>query len=300
MLSPFGTTHPKLVDEHPMLVLPSLALAVGLNEAILLQQLHFLLRSPHSHTQDGRQWVYNTYDQWQTVFPFWKPRLLRILLTDMEKRGLLLSGNYNYSKADQTKWYTIDYEQLSHVTQNVIPTDVKRHMSNDVGPTDVLRQPMCRKTSAHVTQNVSSNQRLSPKTFSKELNPIPPTPFQGDAPAGENGVAPEKKKHQRKPTHATSSPEALAVRDHLNTVNSRRYTTATQIDTLLRTGVTVEDCRLVIDFGYAVLRQERPEWYEQYFDNVTPFRQTNFDKYRARAEGWKQHTPKPHQGRFTV
>lgn len=174
---------PKLVDEHPMLVLPSLAMAVGLNEAVLLQQLHFLLRSHASHTRDQRQWVYNTYEQWQTVFPFWKPRMLRILLTDLEQRGLLLSGKYNHSKSDQTKWYTIDYEQLSHVTQNV-------------NPCDVIRQPMWQNTSGQLTQNVDSNQRLSTKTFYKEENP--PTPFQGDAPTEDNGAVPATGKRQRK------------------------------------------------------------------------------------------------------
>ena len=33
-----------LVDEPPLIVLPSLAVAIGLAEAILLQQIHYWLR----------------------------------------------------------------------------------------------------------------------------------------------------------------------------------------------------------------------------------------------------------------
>ena len=82
------------------------------------------------------------------------------------------------------------------------------------------------------------------------------------------------------------SEEALGVLRYLNAANQRHYENASQIQTLLNTGVSVHDCRLVIDFGCAVLQAERPQWYVQYFDNVTPFRPTNFDKYRARARTW--------------
>lgn len=146
--------HRKLVDEHPLLVLPSLATALGLNEALLLQQLHFMLQTS-SHVHEGRRWVYNTYDQWQQVFPFWKPRMLRTILTDLEKLHLLLSRNFNKSPADRTKWYTIEYEQLSHVTESVTSTDI-------------ICQMDWQKMSDGLAENVSSDQRLSSKTFFKE------------------------------------------------------------------------------------------------------------------------------------
>jgi hypothetical protein len=81
--------------------------------------------------------------------------------------------------------------------------------------------------------------------------------------------------------------DAQRILWHLNTVNGRRYENMRYIQQTLRRGVSVDDCLLVIDFGYAVLRHERPEWYKQYFDNVTPWREENFDKYRARALEWR-------------
>ena len=60
-----------LIKESPLQVLPSLVMQVGLNEAILLQQLHF--RSLIStNVRDGHKWVYKTYDEWKNEeFPFW-------------------------------------------------------------------------------------------------------------------------------------------------------------------------------------------------------------------------------------
>ncbi|MCZ2256955.1 hypothetical protein [Sporosarcina sp. G11-34] len=59
-----------LINESPLQVQPSLAMKVGLNEAILLQQLHF--RSLISKdVRDGHKWVYKTYNEWKyQEFPF--------------------------------------------------------------------------------------------------------------------------------------------------------------------------------------------------------------------------------------
>lgn len=52
-----------LIDEHPLVVLPSLAKEIGLNEAIMMQQIHFWINK-RKHFKDGKYWVYNTYDGW--------------------------------------------------------------------------------------------------------------------------------------------------------------------------------------------------------------------------------------------
>jgi len=98
-----------LLDEYPLIVLPSLAVKIGLNEAIFLQQLNYLLQ--HSkNLYDDRKWVYNSYKQWQEMFPFFSNVTVRRNIESLEKKGLIISGNYNKLKMDKTKWYTIDYD----------------------------------------------------------------------------------------------------------------------------------------------------------------------------------------------
>ena len=104
-----------LINEQPLVVLPSLAEKIGLNEAIMLQQIHFwLTRNPHE--KDGRQWIYNTYAEWATQFPFWSESTIKRTIRSLEKKGLIITGNYNKVKIDKTKWYTIDYEKLERMT----------------------------------------------------------------------------------------------------------------------------------------------------------------------------------------
>ena len=105
-------------------------------------------------------------------------------------------------------------------------------------------------------------------------------------------IAPPLPQKPRKLT--PTNPDAQIVLDYLNTTHRRTFQTSTQIQALLHTGVTVEDCKLVIDWLYAVERIENPDGYEKYGNNVTPFRPQNFDRNLDRARRWKQqlHTPK--------
>jgi len=107
-----------LIDEYPLIVLPALAHAIGLNEAIILQQVHYWLsKSPHRH--DDKPWIYNSYEAWHGQFPFWSRNTIIRAIRHLEELGLLLVGNYNRLKLDHTKWYTIDYTILGKwATQN--------------------------------------------------------------------------------------------------------------------------------------------------------------------------------------
>ena len=101
-----------LIQESPMMIIPSLAVKIGLNESVVLQQIHYWL-STSSHMVKGRKWIYNTYQQWQKQFPFWSESTIKRTIQSLEKKGLLISENWNASKMDKTKWYTIDYEKLN-------------------------------------------------------------------------------------------------------------------------------------------------------------------------------------------
>lgn len=113
---------PLLISEPPLQVLPTLASAIGLNSAIVLQQLHYWLQRSR-HSRDGRQWIYNTYEQWQQQFPWWSVRTLKRIFHNLETAGLVRAGNFNRSALDRTKWYTVDYAHptLSDVTAAAYP-----------------------------------------------------------------------------------------------------------------------------------------------------------------------------------
>jgi hypothetical protein len=106
-----------LVNECPVMVVPSLAVKLGLNEAVVLQQIHYWVEAS-LHVVEGRKWVYKTYREWQRQLPFWSESTIKQAIRSLESQGYLLSENWNRLKLDKTKWYTIDYERLKDLEQN--------------------------------------------------------------------------------------------------------------------------------------------------------------------------------------
>ncbi|WP_203246541.1 hypothetical protein [Sporosarcina beigongshangi] len=108
-----------LIKESPLQVLPSLAIQVGLNEAMVLQQLHF--RSLISNNvRDGYKWVYKTYEEWENdEFPFWSVDTIKRAIRRLEDKGYNVAiTSYNRMKMDKTKWYRINYQKLQKQAQH--------------------------------------------------------------------------------------------------------------------------------------------------------------------------------------
>jgi hypothetical protein len=81
-----------LIHEPPLQVLPSLAQAIGLNEAIILQQIHYLVNSGGGRVIGGDRWVFDTYEELQRkFFPFWSAITLKRTMLKMESHGWLIS-----------------------------------------------------------------------------------------------------------------------------------------------------------------------------------------------------------------
>lgn len=110
-----------LLDEYPLLVMPSLAKKIGLNKAIVLQQCHYWLQRT-SKVREGRKWFYKTYEEWMGELPFWSDKTIRRTITELEKDKLLITDNFNQKRSDKTKWYTIDYEIFNQIMNDKLVT----------------------------------------------------------------------------------------------------------------------------------------------------------------------------------
>ncbi|MEH7373553.1 conserved phage C-terminal domain-containing protein [Neobacillus drentensis] len=108
-----------LIKESPVMIIPSLAVKIGLNEAVVLQQIHYWL-GISKHMIEGRTWVYNTYEEWKKQLPFWSVSTIKRTILSLETKGLLLSANFNEMKMDKTKWYSIDYDKLQEHEDSTI------------------------------------------------------------------------------------------------------------------------------------------------------------------------------------
>lgn len=109
-----------LVNEYPLLVAPTLAAKIGLNEAIMLQQIHFWIIHPKSVKKNGRSWHYETYDKWLLQFPFWSLSTVKRISKSLCDKKLVIAEALSSNKSDRTLWYTVNYEQLNKIELTVI------------------------------------------------------------------------------------------------------------------------------------------------------------------------------------
>ena len=75
-------------------MLPSLAKILGLDEAIIIQQLWYWLNPKRKSGKviNGYRWIYNTYKEWQEQnFPFWSEIHIKRLFLRLEKSGIIIS-----------------------------------------------------------------------------------------------------------------------------------------------------------------------------------------------------------------
>lgn len=107
-----------LLDEHPITFHSSLAVAIGVNEAIILQKINLWLNCK-PHNADGRSWIYNSYKSWQEQLPFFSESTIKRALKNLEDKGIIITGNFNKLKMDRTKWYSIDYKKLDELVDNL-------------------------------------------------------------------------------------------------------------------------------------------------------------------------------------
>lgn len=103
-----------ILNDRPLIIIPTLAMAIGKNESVILQQLHYWMKRSKNIRED-RKWVYFTYDQLREQIPYISKSTIRRAVLKLEKNNLITSDNFNKMKMDHTKWYTINYEKLSEL-----------------------------------------------------------------------------------------------------------------------------------------------------------------------------------------
>ncbi len=108
-----------LIASQPLQVIPELAALIGLEEALVIQQLHYWMNMSRNE-HDGRKWVYNTYEEWQAQFPFMTIRTLqRVMANLVNKYELVAIHRFNSSNWDRTNWYSIKYENLDKLEEEI-------------------------------------------------------------------------------------------------------------------------------------------------------------------------------------
>lgn len=142
------------------MVLRGLAVAIGLEESIVVQQMFWLLQDPRNgKDHKGHRWLYNTYEQWQEqFFPFWSTRTLRRVFDQLETMHLVESCQPEGAMS-RRKWYRLNVGMIQNLTQERLLQKEAAKLATSKRPKRTL--PLTEKTGAEKT--LSQDTKESPK-----------------------------------------------------------------------------------------------------------------------------------------
>lgn len=145
----------------------------GVNEAIVLQNIHYWIeknKANGKHFHDGRYWTYNSISAFEKLFPYWTGNQIRRILERLRAKKVLLTGNYNKSAYDRTIWYSIDYS-VTPIWQNsqIKMTELPNQNDRIDEPIPDINTNENSDVKLHAQQTISPNNSLPDVT---EENPV--------------------------------------------------------------------------------------------------------------------------------
>lgn len=271
-----------LMPSRPIVISPDLAYSIGLNEAIVLQQVHYWLKETTSGMEhDGARWIYNTSEQWLEQFPFWSESTLKRTFTNLKKLGLLRIEQLNQSQRDMTNFYTINYE--SDLLDEVkVASSMKSKRANPSVQNDQMEQVKKKRSiSSDRPDVIRSNWHDDPTEITTEstteITGKPSCPVAGQ---------PDEKNGKPDPELLITD-QAICVLNHLNTVTGSKFrkckSSLENIRARLRENYSVEQLILIVDYKH---EQWQDTKYYEYMQPTTLFRPTKFDGYLQHATRW--------------
>lgn len=182
-----------LINESPLQVQPSLAMAIGLNEAIFLQQLHYWVGTSR-FIRDGQRWVYNTYSDWLLQLKYMSLPTLKRTIKSLKEKKLVRVERFDKLRSNQVNYYSIDYETLAIISENIaqaidsidqlkMSQSISSNCTNAVAqnePVDQLKmsqsplaqnEPMYTREYQETTQEIT-NKKAKPKFSLEEASSV--------------------------------------------------------------------------------------------------------------------------------
>ena len=139
----------------------NLAVKIGLNEALVLQQLFYWLDK--GVEIEGQQWVYKTYDKWQEQdFPFWSVRTIKRTINNLVEKELVIVEKLSDNNFDRKNYYTINFDKLKEYEAQTIDKSDSDKLAQSNKPEEVIdSDKVAQSDSDKVAQSDSDKVALS-------------------------------------------------------------------------------------------------------------------------------------------
>jgi len=253
-----------LLKVKPLVVSPVLACRIGLNEAIVLQQICYWLEDTASGVEhDGRRWVYNTIEDWNEQFPWWSSDTVKRALTSLKKSGLIYVEQLKKTQHDRTNFYAINHANPLLTDEGKLHSSNKAnctHREGQVAPIDEGKlNPSMGANCTRLTENTTE---ITTEITGKDSCPVSAKP--------------------------DDEQDEFKVLDHLNRAAGLRYQKSRSslgpIRGRLSEDFTAEELILAVD--YTIAKWADDAKMRDYVRPETIFRQGKFPAYLGSAQAW--------------
>ncbi|WP_438956644.1 hypothetical protein [Cognatiyoonia sp.] len=89
---------------------PEIAGRVGLNAAVIFQNITFWIEKNQANRRnlrDGRYWTYNSISAFGELFPYLSEKQIRTAFEKLVSAELIIKGNFSDDRYDRTCWYAL-------------------------------------------------------------------------------------------------------------------------------------------------------------------------------------------------
>jgi len=255
-----------LLKVKPLVVSPELASRIGLNEAIVLQQICYWLEDTTSGVEyDGKRWVYNTIEEWTEQFPFWSEKTVKRALTSLKSRGLIYVEQLKKTQHDRTNYYAINHANPLLTDGDKMTPSIRSNCPVRKGqsvPMDKVKLSQSIGSNCpDLTENTTEN---TTESTGKDSCPVSAKP------------------------DSDSSEDAFRVLEHLNRAAGLRYQKSKSSLGPIR-GRLSEDFsadELILTVDYTIAKWSEDPKMSEFVRPETIFRPGKFPGYLSSAQKW--------------
>ena len=120
-MSPYSVNE-LIFDEKQIPVNKWVALAFGMEEAIILQEVYFLTKSKNIKNQrrfsENKEWIGKSVAEWVDHLPFLSEKTFRRKVEKLEAMGVLFTSFLNEDKRNRTLYYSVDVEKIKIIASH--------------------------------------------------------------------------------------------------------------------------------------------------------------------------------------
>ena len=261
-----------IIKSRPQIVIPELAVKIGLHEALVLQQLHYWITETKSGIEhDGRRWIYNTLSNWQLQFPYLSVSTLKRAFAQLRISGLIEVKQLNKHLHDRTNFYSINYQHK--ILQ--IEEDEKKSLNEGNYANTTTIKPFDEPKSKQWTGVTNLSQSSSNRALLTEST---------------TKITTESNNKRSRSVCSFSSPERpeIEIIRYFNKVTHSHYrecqTTLGYIRARLADGFHFEELILIID--YLTAKWLNDNKMQDYLRPKTLFHKNNCTEYLDKAKKW--------------